>query len=720
MPELRERFDSLSRTRGPDLWPEIEGREPGRLIEPSSARRLLVAMAALVVAATGVGLAAVTFSGSERPGLPVAPADGVANGEILYRVGGEGGSTWYSVLPDGSSRQVVFDGDPMRIAQIAWSPDGTRIVYQNPIVDERGIFVANADGSDAVRLTEGWNDGWPSWSPDGSRILFTRTAVDPGDDRCIPGIPHDFQCPTDIYVMDVDGSNVVRLTDDPAGEFMPVWSPDGSLIAFAREGDPVAGTFEAIYAIRPDGTGVRQISSANGGSDFWPSWSPDGTQVVFAAIRNEDWGIWAVDDDGSNERLILGGIGAGYVDNPVWSPDGSLIAFVGNLTVDDYSPEDALYVMRPSGTDVTPIADAPSIGVAGDIAWQPIPAAAESDEPTPLPTGTETPATMPPANPQVTASIPVGPQGNTSALLYAEGSVWVAATFVEGGGGIDDAMLFRLDASTNEIVAEIPLEGAPSWTSGGGGLDFGFGSIWVAGYGSTDGTSQAAVQRVDPATNRVIATVSLEGTWGADVAIDDTGVWTAYFGKEHAGVARIDPATNSVVADVQLPSDYVRRITAAGGGVVASELEWSGNQGPCMVLTAIDPASAEIMAREPVQPDCGNVRLIEWNGEIWASGAGLQRVDPTTARIVGEPILFDPEHFPRSFVVAIGNEVWFGAYPGGNGVRPDRLARLDPATGSIEYYIEVGGTDAVFDPATTTIWILGFDGTLTRVDLNVG
>ena len=56
----------------------------------------------------------------------------------------------------------------------------------------------------------------------------------------------------------------------------------------------------------------------------------------------------------------------------MWSPDGNLIAFVGNLTVDDYSPEDALYVMRPDGTGVTPIADAPGIGVAGDIAWQPM------------------------------------------------------------------------------------------------------------------------------------------------------------------------------------------------------------------------------------------------------------------------------------------------------------------------------------------------------------
>jgi hypothetical protein len=174
----------------------------------------------------------------------------------------------------------------------------------------------------------------------------------------------------------------------------------------------------------------------------------------------------------------------------------------------------------------------------------------------------------------------------------------------------------------------------------------------------------------------VIATISLGGTWGADVEVDETGVWAAYFGKEHAGVSRIDPTMDAVVADVQLPSGYVRRITVADGSVVATELEWSGNEGspsegPCMVLTAIDPVTATIGVREPVDPPCGTVELIEWNGQIWASGASLQRVDPITARLIGEPVAFDLERFPRSFVLAIGNEVWFGAYPGGNGI--DRI-----------------------------------------------
>jgi len=717
MPSLDDRFGSLSKIRAPDLWSEIADRRPGPMPRPPVGPRIVAAVVALLIAATGFAIVASVLGGGSQMATeptptptPVAIVGSVANGPIFFRVGG--GSRIEAVEPDGSGRRVVFEDEPARIAQIAWSPDGSRIAYQNPIADERGIFVADPDGSNPVRLTTGANDSWPSWSPDGTQILFSSSKADPSIDLCTPA-GADFRCPTDIYVVDADGSNVMRLTREKAPEYQPVWSPDGSRIAFVRLLVDFGPT--AIFTMSPDGTDVRQVSSADGGSDFAPSWSPEGGRIAFGSIRYEDWGIWVVDADGTNETLILGGTGAGHVDDPVWSPDGRLVAFVGNLAVDDYSPEDALYVMRPDGTGVMPLADAPGIGVAGDIAWRPLPAGS----PQPSPSTTVEPGTLPPADPRIAATVPiVGAPGSASAILYAEGSVWVTGNFVDGGGGVDGSMLFRVDAATNEIVAMIPLEGAPGFVSGGGGLAYGFGSVWVAGYARVDGSSQAVAQRVDPTSDTVIATIPLGGIWGADVAIDGTSVWVGYFGEDHAGVARIDPITNAVTADLPLPSGYVRRVTAVPGGVVATELEWNGNRGPCTVLTAIDPATATIVAREPVGKDCGGADLFAWDGEIWGSGAGLQRVDPSTALLVGDPIPFEPERFPRSFVLAHGREVWFGAYPGGNGNHSDRVARLDAATGAVEYFLEAGGTDAVFAPETGTIWILQFDGSLIRVDLN--
>lgn len=339
-------------------------------------------------------------------------------------------------------------------------------------------------------------------------------------------------------------------------------------------------------------------------------------------------------------------------------------------------------------------------------------------DPSPSEAASPSAVPLPSANPRITATIPLASEGGVRAILYAERSVWVSASFVDGGGGVDDAMLFRIDGTTNEIVAEIPIQGASGFVGGGGGLAYGFGSVWVAGYDHIDGSMRAVVHRIDPVDNMVTAMIPLGGTHGADVAADQSNVWVGYFGEEHAAVARIDPATNSVTAQVPVPSNYVRRITAAGGGVLATELEWDRNQGPCMVLTAIDPATATVTARERVHPPCGGVDLFAWNDEIWGSGAALQRVDLTTARLIGEPIPFEPDHSPRSFVFGTGREVWFAAYPGGNGSRPDRVARLDVATGEIEYFIEAGGMDAVFAPETRTIWILEYGGSLTRVDIS--
>lgn len=711
MTDLGDRFRSLSRTRAPDLWSDIEGREPWEARDPVMSRRMLATVVAFVVAVAGIGFAALTFGGSERQtskGMSGTAGGAKANGSIYFRVGGgDGGSRIESIEPDGTGRHVVFAEDsPVHYSRIAFSPDGTRIAFDNFLEGEYGIETVDPDGSDIVRLTDGVNDSWASWSPDGTKILFSSTRYDPSIEQCLPGFPHEHGCPTDIYVMDAEGSNVVRLTDDPASEYQPVWSPDGRRIAFARSlGDPQL-SHPVIFTMAPDGTEVRQISSADGGSDFWPSWSPDGTQVVFAAIRRENWGIWVVDADGSNENQIFGGVGTGYVNNPVWSPDGSLIAFVGNPSIDDYSPEDALYVMRPNGTDVTPIADAPGIGVAGDIAWQPIQAPAETVGPTP---------SMPPSNAEVVGTFPVGE--DVRSVAYGEGSVWVAASNLDGTSA---GHIVRIDPETHEVQADIPVEVIPTWEVGGGAMVVDSGSLWVTGAiegPSTDGITDAAVIRIDASTNEVAQTFTLGGEVGADLTFMDGDLWGLVFGDDGMEVVRVPRETGDVPASYRLDANWAHTLVAAGGRLVTAV----GGDDAVNVngrVIEIDPATGAVSAID-IPSRFFTPMPVVWREQVWIStDPGFVWFDPLVESFP-EPAVALPPRFGDccGFLEADDRGIWFLSpdLEGGSG---RVLNVFDPTTGEATALATLDeGTPVAMAVAPDAVWILNYEGTLTHVSL---
>ena len=104
----------------------------------------------------------------------------------------------------------------LRVAS-AHAGQGGQIVFQSTVDDNTDIYVMDADGADVRRLTEdpGY-DGQPRWSPGGKRIVFVSYR---GDVR-------------NIYLMDADGGNLRRLTDNPEFVWAPAWSPDGQRIVF--------------------------------------------------------------------------------------------------------------------------------------------------------------------------------------------------------------------------------------------------------------------------------------------------------------------------------------------------------------------------------------------------------------------------------------------------------------------------------------------------------
>jgi TolB protein len=644
--------------------------------------------------------------------VPVPPK---ANGPIYFRVGsGEGRSRIEAVEPDGSGQRIVFDEDLTRIAQIAWSPDGSRIAYQNPIASERGIYVANADGTDAARLTDGINDGWPSWSPDGTRIVFSSSSYDPAIELCRPA-GADFACPTDIFVMDADGSNLTRLTQDPAPEYGAEWSPDGGRIAFVRadehETDTDIFVAPAIFTMAPDGTDVRQVSSARGGSDLQPSWSADGSRLAFTSIRNEDWGVWVVNADGSDEHRILGGVGAWFVFEADWSPDGELIAFAGNSIAGDYSPDDALYVMRPDGTGIELLAEAPGVGVAGDLAWRPLPEELPSAEP-PAPATVEVRVT--------TTRVAEFP----SAVAVGEGGVWATSCCTDGSGGGE---VTRLDPATGDVVARIPVRAVPGWDFGGAGLTVSSGSVWT--YGSTQrpggGCCDGIVSRIDPATNSIVDELVVVGITDGDLWVEGDAVYVLGFAAEGPGLdlTRLSATTHEIAWRVRVPGQWSQTVFVAGGSVWVLGTAPDAH-GPVEVTTwyRLDPETGSLLGELRLPQSHSSYAVHE--DTVWLrTEDGARLFDATTGELVGGPVEPGPGCCTGSFVSDGAGGVWVVSSPGA--VIERSIWHIDPsgvvvASGAIEddeAFDRMAGQSYAFDPETRTIWVQHYEDSVTRIEI---
>ena len=209
------------------------------------------------------------------------------------------------------------------LRKAAWSPDALKIAGES---DWHIGVITLADGS-LTMLTEGpANDLSPTWSPDGDRIAFVS----------------DRDGAWDIYTMNaVDGSGVVRLTNGAhvaAFQGNPDWSPDGSRLLFDCEIEAGNGD---LCAINADGSGLVRLTTQPG-PDSDGDWSADGTKILFAS----SWYITVMNADGSNWKRLATGL------EPVWSPGGSRIAFsVPYWGYCEAHCEGNVYVMNADGTN---------------------------------------------------------------------------------------------------------------------------------------------------------------------------------------------------------------------------------------------------------------------------------------------------------------------------------------------------------------------------------
>jgi TolB protein len=277
----------------------------------------------MTVFGTGLCILAATVADSSEPAAPLRlthdgyfkqrPVWSASGKQVVFTRHREDKIGLVVMAADGSNEKTITTGKfPQYDA--CWSPDGTRLAFTN--VTQSGtqgnldVFIARAEGSDPQLFAGDQgklsHEEYPAWSPDGKRIAWSSTC----------------EGNQELYVAQIDGSNRIRLTNDPALDAHPAWSPDGKKICFAtnRWGD-----FE-IAVMNADGSNVTRITDSRGLDDY-PVFSPDGKRLAFTSNRDGQFEIYVASADGSHP---VNATQHAALDNfPAWTADGKL-AFVSN------------------------------------------------------------------------------------------------------------------------------------------------------------------------------------------------------------------------------------------------------------------------------------------------------------------------------------------------------------------------------------------------------
>jgi TolB protein len=186
------------------------------------------------------------------------------------------GETIAMMNPDGTHVEALTPKS-VRVIHPNWSPDSTKLAYctdddlKPPAKNASDIYILDLKSRQATKVISGGINTYPAFSPDGKHLAFRR----------ILG-----ELNSEVFLANVDGSDAHNLTNHPAFDGWPSWSPDGSLIAFASNR---FSSYE-IFVMKPDGHDVQLVANTDGRATA-PQWSRDGTTLFFPICHNIALGV---------------------------------------------------------------------------------------------------------------------------------------------------------------------------------------------------------------------------------------------------------------------------------------------------------------------------------------------------------------------------------------------------------------------------------------------
>src|SRR4051812_1938265 len=244
----------------------------------------------------------------------------------------ESKEVWIADYDGANQRRITLSNELN--AGPSWSPDGRSIAYSSwrKVATGGGIdiYISRIFQGILENPTKGRTESnmQPVFSPDGTRIAFASNRTDNNNE---------------IYVMNVDGSGLRRLTNHPAADAVPTWAPNGAQIAFTSDR---SGTAQIYIMSATDGSNLRKISSETTAESA--TWSPTGGQIAFAARTGAGYDVKVFDLSTGETRPLT--YGEGSNESPAYSPNGRHIAFMSTR-----KGGSQIYTMTLDGRDVRQI-----------------------------------------------------------------------------------------------------------------------------------------------------------------------------------------------------------------------------------------------------------------------------------------------------------------------------------------------------------------------------